>query len=199
MMGYPEILKKSRLWIIGTSYFAISYGIYPVVDFIVTYGSMELQIPYQIASLLLTVIAFSGVVGGFLLNALSDYIGRKKSLMMIQTLAAVGILFILFAGNRISLLFMATGFFGFLYGAIWPMYPSCVRDYFPKEVAGTVLGLLTIFYGVGLMVSPVFTGYLADITGTFRWPFGLSAFACFMAAFLIGFLREPSDFRPKGS
>ena len=74
------------------------------------------------------------------------------------------------------------GCFGFPYGAIFPLYAACARDYFPKEVAGSVLGLLTIFYGVGAMVSPVLSGYLADITGTFRWSFGVGGFHCFHAA-----------------
>jgi len=192
-MSYLEIIKNRRLWIIGISYFSISYGTYTIVDFIVTYGSMELKIPYPIASLFLTMIAFGGVIGGFLLNALSDYIGRRKSLRIIQTLVTGGILFILFVGNHISLLLIGTGFFGFLYGAIWPMYAACVRDYFPEEVAGTIFGLLTIFYGVGMMISPVFTGYLADVTGTFRWSFGLGAFTSFISALLIGFLKKPIE------
>jgi MFS family permease len=192
-MSYLGIIKIRRLWIIGISYFSIAYGTYPIVDFIVTYGSMELKIPYPIASLFLTMIAFGGVIGGFPLNALSDYIGRRKSLRIIQTLVTGAIFFILFAGNHISLLLIGTGFFGLLYGAIWPMYAACVRDYFPEEIAGTILGLLTIFYGVGMMISPVFTGYLADVTGTFRWSFGLGAFISFISALLIGFLKKPIE------
>jgi MFS family permease len=193
-MGSFDLLKKGRLWIIGMSYFAISYGTYTLVDFIVTYGVIELSIPYPVASLFISVIAFSGVIGGFLLMILSDYIGRKKSLMIIQTIVMVGILFILLAGHHISLMLLGTGIFGFVYGAIWPMYGACARDYFPKDVSGTVFGLMTIFYGVGAMVSPVLTGLLADVTGTFRWSFGLGALASLMAAVLIGFLGKPREF-----
>ena len=197
-MGYLEILKEGRFWIIGISYFAISYGTYAIVDFIVTYGTIELQIPYQVASLFITVFAFTGVVGGILLTALSDYIGRKKLLVIIQTLVALTVLFVIFGGNNILLLMVGMGCFGFPYGAIFPLYAACARDYFPKEVAGSVLGLLTIFYGVGAMVSPVLSGYLADITGTFRWSFGLGAFTTFIAALVIGFLRKPREFGKKG-
>jgi MFS family permease len=73
------------------------------------------------------------------------------------------------------------------------MYAACARDYFPKEMSGAVFGLMTIFYGVGAMVSPVLTGYLADVTGTFRWSFGLGTFAAAIAALLIGFLRKPKE------
>jgi len=192
-VNYFDILRERRFWIIGVSYLAISYGIYAIIDFIITYGTIELQIPYRIASLLITVISFSGVFGGILLMGLSDYIGRRKSLVIIQTLIAMTILFVILGRNHIFSLMLGIGCFGFLFGATWPMYAACVRDYYPKEVAGTVFGLLTIFYGVGTMLSPAITGYLADLTGTFRWSFGLGAFTCFVAALLIGFLERPKN------
>lgn len=190
---YFDILRKRPFWIMGISYLTISYGIYTIVDFIITYGAMELQMPYRIASLLITVISFSGVFGGILLMGLSDYIGRRRSLVVMQTLIAITILFVIFWGNHIFALVLGMGSFGFVFGAIWPMYAACVRDYFPKEMTGTVFGLLTIFYGVGTMSSPAITGYFADLTGTFRWSFGLGAFASSVAALLIGFLERPKD------
>lgn len=193
-MSYLEILRSGQLWILGTSYCSISYGMYAVVDFIVTYGTMELKIAYQVASLFITVLGFSGVIGGILLMVLSDFIGRKNLLVIIQTLFALSVLFIIFAGNHITYLMIGMGCFGFLFGAIFPMYAACAREYFPKEVAGTVLGLMTVFYGVGLMVSPIITGYLADITGTFHWSFGLGALTSSFAALPIVFLKKPKCF-----
>jgi MFS family permease len=193
-MNTGEVLASGRFWLIGLSYFAISYGTYSIVDFGVTYGTMELKIPYPVASLFITVIAFSGVFGSFLFMALSDYIGRKKSLVIIQLLLSLGILHLLWAGGNVWSLMLGMGFFGFLYGAIWPMYGACASDFFPKEMTGRVFGLMTIFYGVGGMFSPLLTGYLADLTGTFRWPFGLGALASLLAALLIGFLKTPMGF-----
>jgi len=47
---------------------------------------------------------------------------------------------------------------------------------------------------MGAMITPVLSGYLADITETFGWSFGLGAFTAFIAALLIGFLRKPRAF-----
>lgn len=55
-------------------------------------------------------------------------------------------------------------------------------------------GRLFDFYGVGAMVSPVLTGHLADVTGTFRWSFGLGAFTSLTAAVLIRFLKKKKAF-----
>lgn len=196
-IGYLEILKQGQFWILGISYFLISYGSYALLDFIVTYGVLELNIPYGTASLFITVIAFCGIPGGILIMTLSDHIGTKKSLGIIYTLMGLSILFIIF-GNNVPLLMVGIGWFGVLYGGVFPLVAACGRDYFPKEVTGTILGLLTIFYGAGAMTTPVITGYLADLTGTFRWPFGLGAFAALFAAVLIGFLGSPRGLEMQG-
>jgi len=101
----------------------------------------------------------------------------------------LSIVFIVIAGDHVPFLVVGLGWFGFLYGSIWPMYGACARDYFPKEMTGAVFGGMTIFYGVGAMISPVLTGHLADITGTFRWSFGLGASTALVATLCIGLVR----------
>ncbi len=195
--NYWDVIKERTFWLIGASYFFISLGVYIVSDFIVTYGVMELKISYPVASTFISIMALTSIVGGFVLMTISDYIGRAKSLVIIHSLLALSILFIILAKGNISLLRVGIGWFGFIYGPIWPMYAACARDYFPKEVGGTVIGLLTFFYGIGAMVGPIIGGHLTDLTGTFRWAFGLGAFASFFAGFLIGFLRKPREIANK--
>lgn len=196
-VGYFEILRQSQFWIIGISYLLISYGSDALLDFIVTYGKMELNISYSIASLFITVAAFTGIPGGILIMILSGHIGTKKSLGITYTLMGLSILFIIFSGSNVLLLIIGIGWFGVLYGGIFPLVAACARDFFPREVTGTVLGLLTLFYGAGAMISPILTGHLADITRTFRWSFGLGALAALVAGLLIAFLRRQSEFALK--
>jgi OFA family oxalate/formate antiporter-like MFS transporter len=193
-VGYGEIVSQGRFWIIGAAYFAISYGTYTLVDFIVTYGNLELGLPYRTASFSIALIAFSGVAGGFLLMALSDRVGRKAALALTQALAGLGIFWILLAGRSPLGLMAGAAFFGFFYGAVWPMYAALGRDLFPREVTGTVVGLLSSFYGVGAMISPVVTGHLADVTGSFRWAFVIAGVNCLASVGLIGLLKK----RPVG-
>jgi len=195
--NYWDVIKERTFWLIGASYLFISLGVYIVSDFIVTYGVVELKISYPVASTFISIMALTSIVGGFVLMTISDYIGRAKSLVIIHSLLALSILFIILAKGNISLLRVGIGWFGFIYGPIWPMYAACARDYFPKEVGGTVIGLLTLFYGIGAMVGPIIGGHLTDLTGTFRWAFGLGAFASFFAGFLIGFLRKPREIAKK--
>src|SRR4030042_3787443 len=196
--NYRAIAKEPTFWLIGASYLFISVAVYIVSDFIVTYGVVELKIPYPVASTFISILALTSIVGGFVLMTLSDYIGRAKSLIVIHSLLEFSILFIIFAKGNILLLRIGIGWFGFIYGPIFPMYAACARDYFPKEVAGRVIGLLTLFYGVGAMCGPIVGGYLTDLIGSFRWSFGIGALAALLASLIIGFLRRPREFARKG-
>lgn len=192
-LHYWDIIKQRTFWFIGVSYFFISVGVYIVSDFIVTYGVVELKISYPAASSFISIMALTSIVGGLVLMTLSDHVGRVKSLVMIHSLLAVSIVFIIFAKSNIPLLRVGIGWFGFVYGPIFPMYAACARDYFPKEVAGTVIGLLTLFYGIGAMVGPIVAGHLADLIGTFRWSFGIGALAALLAGLIIGFTRRAEE------
>jgi MFS transporter, OFA family, oxalate/formate antiporter len=192
--SYREVLRGSRFWLIGTSYLFISMGAYIVSDFIVTYGVIELKMGYSAASTLMSIMALTSIAGSLVLMILSDYIGRKKSLVVTHSLLTLGVLLIILGRNNIPFVRVGIGCFGFFYGGIFPMYAACTRDYFPKEVAGTVLGIFTIFYGVGAIIGPIVAGRLTDVTGTFRWSFGLGACAALTAAMVIGFLKKPKEF-----
>jgi len=195
---YRDIYRERCFWLIGLSYFLISAGTYTITDLIVTYGVLELKIAYPIASAFITILAFTGIAGGMILMFLSDFIGRKKSLIIIHSSVGLSILGILLAGSRIIPLQIGIGTFGFFYSPIWPMYGACARDYFPKEVAGTVVGLMTIFYGTGAMLGPILAGRMVDLTGTFQYPFLFGAFTSLIAVLLLGFLREPTELGKRG-
>jgi MFS family permease len=195
--NYRAIAKEPTFWLIGASYLFISVAVYIVSDFIVTYGVVELKIPYPVASTFISILALTSIVGGFVLMTLSDYIGRAKSLVIIHSLLALSILLIVLAKGNIAWLRIGVGWFGFMYGPIFPMYAACARDYFPKEVAGRVIGLLTFLYGIGAMVGPIFGGRLTDLLGSFRWSFGVGVLAALLASVIMGFVRKPEELRER--
>jgi len=186
---YNEIFKERAFWVIGFSYLLVSFGAYILTDLVVSYGVMELKLPYAISSRFISILAFTGIAGGLFWMALSDHLGRKKSLLILHSSLALSILWIILVRGEVWWLQMGIGFFGFFYSPVWPMYGACARDYFPKEVVGSVIGLLTFFYGIGAILGPIIAGRLADSSGTFRWSFALASFCCLMASIVIGLLK----------
>ena len=55
------------------------------------------------------------------------------------------------------------------------MYASAASDYFSKESAGSIVGLWTVYLGVGSTLSPIIAGWIADTTGTLAWSFVMAA------------------------
>jgi sugar phosphate permease len=170
-ISYGELLRLPSLWSAGISYFFIAFSSYLVNLFIVTYGVMELKFPFPQAAHLASTVAFSGIAGALLLPLLSDFIGRKKTVLIINASLTLSILLIIWAGDRWPALLAAVSIFGIFYASVWPMYAAAAADFFPREVTGTVLGFWTIFYGVSLILAPAAGGYIADLTGTFTRSF----------------------------
>ena len=190
---YRDLLKLPSLWLAAISYFCIGFTSYIINLFIVTYGTLELQVPFAQAARLASAIAFSGIIGGLFLPILSDFMGRKKCLILIHTSLTFSIVLIVGAGNHWPLLFFPVALFGIFYAAAWPMYAAAAADFFPPGATGTVLGFWTIFYGIALILAPTLGGYLADLTGTFVWPFLLAAATGVLGAIFFSMVKKCTE------
>jgi sugar phosphate permease len=190
-LRYGEILKLPNLWIFTVSYFMIAFSVYVITTFIVTYANMELKLPYSSSALLASAIAFSGMGGGFLIPMLSDRFGRKKCLILNNLLLAGSIIPLTLAGDHWALLLAASCIFGFFFTASWPMYAAAAGDFFPRGATGSVLGVWGFFYGMGVMLGPTLGGYLADFSGTFRYPFYVAAATSALGAFFLLWVKTP--------
>jgi len=58
------------------------------------------------------------------------------------------------------------------------------RNLFPKNYSGTVIGLWTLYHGLGSIISPVLSGWIIDATGTYVWAFIL-AMSCSILSLLL--------------
>ncbi|NWF56213.1 MAG: MFS transporter [Syntrophaceae bacterium] len=194
---FRALLRWPSLWMTGLSYFFISFSAYVFNLFIVTYGNLELKYPFAQAARLATAIAFAGIPGALLIPSLSDSIGRKKCLILINAGMTISILLIIWAGSTWSALLAAVSFYGIFYASVWPMYAATAADFFPREVTGSVLGFWTIFYGLALILAPVGGGYLADLTGTFESSFlaGVAS-GCLATLFLLPLKKQ--EIKPFG-
>jgi MFS family permease len=144
-------------------------------------------------------MALGGVAGAFLLPLLSDFIGRKKTVIIINASLTLSILLIIWAGNRWPVLALAACVFGVFYASVWPMYAAAAADFFPREATGSVLGFWTIFYGVALILAPAVGGYIADVTGTFTYSFFIGIISgCLATLFFLPIKKFREAIRPEG-
>jgi MFS family permease len=181
---YRRLLYNGTFWLIGLSYLAIAFSILIPFTFLTIYVSQGLAISYEAATRLIAVIAIAGVFGKLVLGHLSDTLGRIRVMMLCGALVAMGCLGMACFQGYITLI-LCTFVFGIGYGAIWPVYAASAVDYFSKESAGGVVGLWTIYLGVGSMLSPVMTGWTIDATGGYVWAFILAMISAAISLLLL--------------
>jgi MFS family permease len=137
----------------------------------VDYARFQIGLPLAQASFLATVHGTCQILGVLTILPLSDYISRRKTLLISNTFIAVSILGILLFGEVPGVLGVLVGILAVFYGATFPLYGACAGDYFPKEVMGTVIGAWTPFYGVGAILVHWVSGILRDKTGIYDHAF----------------------------
>ncbi len=166
---YKQLFSDTRFWLIGLAYLFTGFAIIVPFAFISTYAVQELSLPYDSATRLVTIIGVGGITGKVVLGPISDKLGRIKILLISAILIAGGTLAI--AYSRGWMLMVFTFIFGIGYGACWAMYAACASDFFSKQAAGGIIGLWTVYLGIGCMLSPILAGWIADATGTLMWSF----------------------------
>lgn len=180
-----QLFGNRRFWLIGFSYFAIAYSLYGITTFMVDYAQYQLGLPLEKASLLATIHGIAQIFGVLTVLPLSDYLGRKKTIIISNTFIAAALAGILLAGNSWILLCGCVGVLGIFYGATFPIYGACAGDFFPKESMGTIIGAWTPFYGVGAILTHWITGALRDSTGIYNHSFMISVLMASAGIFLM--------------
>lgn len=186
-----QLLRNRRFWLIGFSYFAVAYSLYGITTFMVDYAKYQLGLPLEKASLLATIHGIGQICGVLTVLPLSDYLGRKKTIIISNTFITAALVGIIIVGNSWIMLCVCVGVLAIFYGVTFPIYGACAGDYFPKESMGTVIGAWTPFYGVGAILTHWVTGTLRDSTGIYNHTFIISVLMALAGIFLMS--RVKSD------
>ena len=181
---YIAIFRDAKFYLIGLSYLLISFSILIPFAFLATYATQELLIPYKSAAGLVALIAVAGAFGKLFLGHLSDIVSRIRVMMLCGALTAAGALGMAYAQGFFVLAIFTT-VFGIGYGTIWPVYAASARDFFSKEYAGSVIGLWTLYHGIGSILSPMIAGWTIDATGSYVWAFILAMISAAMSLLLL--------------
>jgi len=181
---YVAIFREVKFYLIGLSYLLISFSILIPFAFLATYATQELLIPYKSAAGLVALIAVAGAFGKLFLGHLSDIVSRIRVMMLCGALTAAGALGMAYAQGFFVLAIFTT-VFGIGYGTIWPVYAASARDFFSKEYAGSVIGLWTLYHGIGSILSPMIAGWTIDATGSYVWAFILAMISAALSLLLL--------------
>lgn len=115
-----------------------------------------------------SVEGLAGLVGRIVIGLLGDRFGAKRvfvSGLLIQAFAAGSYMF-----AREQLDFYAVALvFGFAYAGVMPLYAVLIRESFPVQIMGTLVGAASMASSLGMALGPVAGGLIFDAYGTYQW------------------------------
>jgi MFS family permease len=183
-VAYRAIFQDKKFHLIGLSYMLLSFSILIPFTFLTIYATQDLMIPYKSATRLMAVIAIAGALAKLILGHLSDKVGRIRIMMLCGALIAIGGFGLASIQTFFALILFAV-VFGVGYGTIWPVFAASARDFFPKEYVGGVVGLWTLYHGIGSILSPIIAGWTIDVTGSYGWAFILVMISAIISMLLL--------------
>jgi MFS family permease len=170
-IALPSLLRSRKFWLFGLGYLFTGVAVTVPFTFLTTYAVQELSYSHTVAANVMTLLGLGAIASKLIIGPLSDKTGRLKMMLFCGLCLGLGALGM--SLHYIVTLFMATFIFSMGYGAVWAMYAAAASDYFDRESSGTIVGIWTVFLGIGLAAAPVISGWLADATGTLTWSFVL--------------------------
>lgn len=183
-LSISSFLRSGKFWLFALGYLCVGIAVTVPFTFLSTYTVQEItDNSYTMAANVMTVLGIGAIASKLIIGPISDKTGRLKMMLLCGAFIGLGVLGM--ALHNLVTLFIASFVFSMGYGAVWAMYAAAASDYFDKESSGTIVGIWTVFLGVGLALAPVISGWLADISGTLAWSFVLGGAGGILSAVLL--------------
>ena len=142
------------------------------------------------------VFTITGALGQIFWPSLSDYLGRRKTIVLCGIWMAVGVGGFYFVRSMAFYIFLQL-FFGLVANAVWPVYYAAATDNAPDGAHGTANGFITTAMFIGGGLAPLLMGWLIALGGGWEVAAGYNFTFLFMAACaILGVLLQL--FIPKG-
>ena len=143
------------------------------------------------------VFTITGALGQIFWPSLSDYLGRRTTIVLCGIWMAVGVGGFYFVRSMAFYIFLQL-FFGLVANAVWPVYYAAATDNAPDGAHGTANGFITTAMFIGGGLAPLLMGWLIALGGGWEDAAGYNFTFLFMAACaILGVLLQL--FIPKGA
>ena len=186
-----ESLRTSAFWLIGLSNTMrglVTAGL--TIHFVAM--MVDQGFAFTVATSLLGSVALLSIIGRLGMAWLGDMFDKRYLLagtMLIMAATLLGM------GQVENLLVMGILLFlyAICYGGSIVLPVALQAEYFGRHSFATIRGLMQSVQTAGMLVGPIFAGFVYDATGSYSWAFvGFAAAALLAGMFLLG-ARKPNS------
>lgn len=198
--GRGHLLLNRNMWLVYIAYIAILYNLWFFSFWSVQIVKEAAQSSLVAAGLTAAFNAGAGLLGFPAGGWIADWAirhGRGRKALAIGCSSAYSVLVILFAmsiqgGNRPPLALLGLLLFtsGLFFNALQPIVQGMTGDLVPDEEKGSAFGMLNLVSEIGAVASPVVSGLLRDVTGSWAPGVYLAAGLMIVSVVLYALVRE---------
>ncbi len=178
------------LWLVALT---TQYGLYLILTWLPFYLQESRGFSGQLAGLASTLMPLAAAPSGMLVGWLSDRAGTRKRLALwLIPLSTVAVAAIGLTGGKTLLVcgLLLYGMTGKL--VLDPVLVAMVSDRVASQVRAGALGVLNLASTISMVSAPALTGYLADVTKSFRASFWVAIVLSVIASAFMALVREGS-------
>jgi len=143
----------------------------------------EYQLPKEYFDLLLVLFPLGNGLSRIVAGAVSDRVGREKTMVFFYAFLGVSILALLLFGNHPFLFVMIVFIAALLGGAPFALYPATVGDYYGSKYATVNYGITYTAKAWAGLISGWLSGYFVSQMGSYKIPLVIIAICSLLAAF----------------
>jgi MFS family permease len=188
LAAIPAMLKTRGFPLLAFAYFLYGFSYIIYATFFVNFLIRERHFDSGLAGGLWFMVGVASIASGLLWGALSDRIGRARSLAIIYGVLAAS--YCLFGLAKVPGLLYVSGFlFALCSWSVPAVMAATAGDILGSERASMGFGMLTFTFGLGQAAGPALAGVLASAVGSYAPGFLLAAGVSLAGGALLLFVR----------
>ena len=181
-VSITQAIKTSRFWIFGSVLFCFFFSVQVVIVHIVPHA-IDIGVSPIIAASIVSIITGCSVIGQLSVGFISDRIGGRLLLTAGLFLAALALIWLLFA-REIWMFYVFAVMLGLAYGGIVLLEIVITSELFGLSSLGMILGSLILFATTGGALGPPLAGSIFDATADYGLAFLICVIICALASIL---------------
>jgi MFS family permease len=178
-----QALRQKSFWLISISamlwLFAYTIGLTHQVAFAVDMGIDRVAAAGAVS--MLCVFSIPARIG---FGKLGDIMDKRYVVMVGASLQAAAFVVLLRTTNMATL-YLYAALVGIGVGGLTPILPGLVADYFGRRHFGAIYGALEMVTTLGIMLGPVYGGWIYDATNSYRLAFLSGIIVALLAVVLV--------------
>jgi MFS family permease len=168
-----EAIRTLEFWMVFGIFFSIGFCVFAIFVHIAPHA-IEVGISAKSAANILATIGGVSIFGKLLMGRVADKSGIRRTYLISFILMSAA-LFWTIPANVAWMLYFFAALFGFSYGGCAALQSPVVAELFGLRAHGLIFGVVFLGESIGGAISPILTGYLFDVMGSYRWAFILCA------------------------